>query len=58
MANLPSHPDSDDARTGPNVHSMTSRPRWQTALWIIIPAVLLVAFIVLHVAGVFGPGEH
>ena len=36
----------------------TSTPRWVSVLGIIIAIVLVVLFVVLHVTGTLGPGDH
>ena len=58
MANFPSHPDTDDSGTGPGLRASGGRARWKLVEWIVIPVILLALFIVLHLAGVFGPGQH
>ena len=50
MADSPPNPDSnDDTRAGPGRGSTTSTPRW-VKLFAIIALVLVLLFIILHVA--------
>jgi hypothetical protein len=61
MADLPSHPDTDndnDNDLGPRHGPTTGTPRWLTVLAIIIGVVVVVLLIVLHLTGVVGPGGH
>jgi hypothetical protein len=44
MANSPRH--------------VTGTPRWVSVLGIVIAVVLVVLFVVLHVTGTLGPGDH
>jgi hypothetical protein len=52
MSDLPQHPDSSEPRG--------SRPRRSVGSYlVIVAAVLLIgAFLVLHLTGVLGPGQH
>lgn len=52
--------DAADKETGvgANDRSSTSPPRWVAVVVIIIAAVLVLGFVVLHSTGTFGPGLH
>jgi hypothetical protein len=39
-------------------HAVTGTPAWLKVLGIMIAIGFVVAFVVLHLAGVFGPGAH
>jgi hypothetical protein len=58
MADLPSHPDTDDAGVEPDRGPTTRTPRWVTVVGIIVAIVVFVLFIALHLTGVLGPGGH
>ena len=59
MPDLPSHPDTGSgARTGPGLGSGPRRSRWKTIAGIAAALLVLVVFVVLHLTGVLGPGEH
>jgi hypothetical protein len=59
MADLPTHPDTGDAPDpGPDHAAMTGGPRRKAMAGIGVAVVLLVLMVVLHLAGVFGPGSH
>jgi cytochrome b561 len=47
---MPSHPHQDDDAT-----AVKESPSWQTKAVIAAIVVLVIAFIALHLAGVFGP---
>ncbi|MEO8750918.1 MAG: hypothetical protein ABI384_11010 [Allobranchiibius sp.] len=53
MAELPHHPVGDG--TGEHAQPRTSR---RTYLWWAAGAGLVVLMLVLHLAGIFGPGSH
>jgi hypothetical protein len=59
MANQPRHPDTRD-ETSPSAGAVpgAARPRWKTALVIVIVIAVLALFIVLHVTGVVGAGTN
>ncbi len=61
-ADLPPCPDADaDADTrdaGPERGSTTGPPRWVTVVVIVIGALLLLGFVLLHLSGGLGPGLH
>ncbi len=54
MADLPSHPDTDDTGMGHGRGPTTRTPRWVTVVGIVV----VVLFVVLHLTGVIGPGGH
>ncbi|MEY9964265.1 hypothetical protein ABIA33_002307 [Streptacidiphilus sp. MAP12-16] len=59
MADLPAHPDSADGPgTGSDRAAMTGGPRRKAMAGIAVAVVLVVLMLVLHLAGVFGPGSH
>jgi hypothetical protein len=59
MADLPSHPDTDNDGGGrPERGPTTGTPRWLSAAGIIIALVLVVLLAALHLTGVLGPGAH
>jgi hypothetical protein len=58
MADLPSHPDSDDADAGHGRGRAGGTPRWVGVLGAIVAIVVILLVIVLHLAGVLGPGAH
>jgi hypothetical protein len=58
MAELPSHPDTGQAGDGPDLRSSTRRAGWKTVVGIAAVVAVIVLFVVLHVTGVLGPGEH
>jgi hypothetical protein len=63
VADLPPYPGSqsetgDDTGVGSARSSPASRPRWQSALGIVVVIVFLVLIVVLHLTGVLGPGLH
>ncbi len=59
MADLPSHPDTDNnAGMGPGGGPTTRRTRWKSVIGIIIAIVVIVLFAALHLTGVLGPSAH
>jgi dolichol kinase len=59
MPDLPSHPDTGTgAPPGPDRISGSRRSRWKTIAGIAVALLVLVVFVVLHLTGVIGPGEH
>jgi hypothetical protein len=46
---MPHHPDENDDAPA------TSAPNWQAKALFAVIAILVIAFIALHLAGVFGP---
>lgn len=58
MAGQPQYPDTgEDTGTGARREPLTARQRRSRIAVIVTVAVLLLAVIVLHLAGVFGPGS-
>ena len=57
MADLPSHPDSDSG-VGRERRPGTGRAGWKAIAGIVVAVVLIVVFVVLHLTGVLGPGQH
>ncbi|MEP6600051.1 MAG: hypothetical protein ABJB98_11480 [Actinomycetota bacterium] len=56
MADLPQHPDGDGTfRADQEPRAATSR---RVYLWWIAGIVVVALMLVLHAAGVFGPGSH
>jgi hypothetical protein len=58
MADLPSHPDTDDGGMGPDPDASTGTPRWKSVVGIILAIVVVVLVGVLHLTGVLSPGAH
>jgi hypothetical protein len=59
MADLPSHPDTDDADAGHGRGSATGgTPRWVSLVGTIVAIMVVALLIVLHLTGVLGPGGH
>jgi hypothetical protein len=59
MPDLPSLPDTgSDQGPGHEVSSGSGWGRWKTIAWVAAVVLVLVVFVVLHVTGVVGPGEH
>jgi type VI protein secretion system component VasF len=59
MADLPSHPDSDDAGAGPGREPTTTRtPRWVSVVATIVAIAVVMLLVALHLTGVLGPGAH
>jgi hypothetical protein len=58
MADLPAHPDSPGEGAGPDDAALTGGPRRKAVIGIAVAVVLAVLMLVLHLAGVFGPGSH
>ncbi len=56
MADPPPYPETDD-ELGADRGSAPARSRQVYVLWVIGGA-LIVAFVVLHLTGVIGPGSH
>jgi hypothetical protein len=55
MADPPPYPDTGD---DPGRGAATGKPRWVSALGIIIVIALILLFVVLHLTGTLGPGAH
>ena len=59
MPELPSHPDTGHgARPEPDLGTTSGASRWKTAIGIAVGILAVVVFVVLHLTGVVGPGEH
>ena len=59
MAELPSHPDTDnDAGQRPAGGPASGTPRWLAMVGIILAIVVVALVAVLHLAGGIGPGAH
>ncbi len=65
MPDLSPDPDSTgetgetgELGSGPDRESARGRPRWLSVLGIIIAIVLVLLFVVAHLAGAIGPGLH
>lgn len=59
MPDLPRHSGESEEQT-PREGRVPEAPprRLRTVLWVALVAVVLVAFVVLHLSGVLGPGQH
>jgi hypothetical protein len=58
MAELPHHPDSDeDTGVGFDRESGT-RKRWTTYAFVAVGVALVLLMVVLHLAGIVGPGTN
>lgn len=58
---LPSSPDADNnayTGQGPERGSTSGPPRWLTVVVIVIAALVLLGFVLLHLSGRLGPGLH
>lgn len=59
MADLPSHPDTDDAGAEHGRRPSTGgTPRWVSVVGTIVAIVVVTLLVALHLAGVLGPGAH
>jgi hypothetical protein len=58
MAELPDHPESDeDTGVGFDRESST-RKQWTTYAFVVVGVALILLMVVLHLAGVVGPGTN
>jgi hypothetical protein len=57
MAELPSHPD-DDRHSGLEYRHEARKATWKTYAVVIAVVALVLAMVVLHLAGVVGPGSN
>jgi hypothetical protein len=57
MPDMPRHPETQDTDSAQEAGPAASRPVWVYALAAVVVA-LLVLMVVLHLAGVIGPGSH
>lgn len=55
---LPSPPDADTPGMGPERGPTSGPPRWVTVVVIVIAALVLLGFVLLHLSGALGPGLH
>jgi hypothetical protein len=58
---LPSYPDTDNnaySGMGPERGSTSGPPRWVAVVVIVIAALVLLGFVLLHLSGGLGPGLH
>jgi cytochrome b561 len=55
MPELPSHPDTGAT---PDRRPAAGGPRWKSVIGVAVAVVLIALFLVLHLTGVLGPGEH
>jgi hypothetical protein len=58
MAELPHHPESDDDAGVGSDHGSSIRTRWTTYLFVIVGVALVLVMVVLHLAGIVGPGTN
>jgi hypothetical protein len=57
MAGLPRHPD-DDRHSGLEYQPEAAKATWKTYAVVILVVALVLAMVVLHLAGVVGPGSN
>jgi hypothetical protein len=57
MAELPRHPD-DDRHTGLEHQQEAAKLTWKTCAVVAVVVALVLAMVVLHLAGVVGPGSN
>jgi hypothetical protein len=58
MTDLPHHPDrGDDTGVGPH-NGSTAGKRRRTYLFVVVGVALVLVMVVLHLAGVVGPGTN
>lgn len=59
MAELPTHPDTDDDLDGgTDRRSASGGPRWKSVVAVVAAAAVIALFVVLHLTGVVGPADH
>jgi hypothetical protein len=58
MAEHPRYPEDDEHLDPAHRPAVPSGPRWASVLLIALVIALLIAFVALHLTGVFGPGSH
>jgi hypothetical protein len=56
MAQPPPYPDGGVSDEAPRRDER--RPRWKTALWILIVLIVIGTVAYVHLAGIVGPGAH
>jgi hypothetical protein len=57
MTELPRHPD-DDRHSGLEYRAGERKSTWKTYAFVIVAVALVLAMVVLHLAGVVGPGSN
>lgn len=57
MAELPRHPETEEATTAADRRSAGSTP-WGTYAFLAVVVVGVLTMILLHLSGVVGPGAH
>lgn len=59
MEQLPSHPDThEDSAAAPTHEPPSTKRHWGSVVWVAAGVVVVLAMVVLHLAGVVGPGNH
>lgn len=58
MAGQLHHPDTGEGPGGARRPALTSRQRWSRIAVILVVVALILAMIVLHLTGTFGPGSN
>ena len=59
MPELPSHPRTErDASVSADPRPPRGKRRWVSFVWVALVVVAVLAMVVLHLAGVVGPGSH
>jgi hypothetical protein len=59
MADLPSHPDTDNnAGREPGRGPTTGTPRWVNVVGIVLAILVVGLLVALHLTGVLGPSGH
>jgi hypothetical protein len=57
MAELPRHPD-DDRHSGLEYRSEATKTTWKTYALVAVVVAVVMAMVILHLAGVVGPGSN
>ena len=57
MAELPRHPD-DDRHAGLESHAKEAKATWKTHAFVVAVVAVVMVMVVLHLAGVVGPGSN
>jgi len=58
MAEPPRHPDTDLLPDVGSERESTAGTPWGTYVFVVVAIVLVLAFVLLHLTGVIGPGSH